>query len=128
MRIVEAIHQMNGARAGRAKAHTEAAGVFGDARGHKGGGLLMTHANITDAVLTLAQRLDDRIDECLSFGYGCGLPSQKGLLTGGSPPRRRECSPKKSSTPCSICKATFVTRGNPACDSGFPLAEILAQE
>jgi hypothetical protein len=61
-RIVETIHQMDRARSGRADADAETAGVFGPSGGHEGCGFFMPNGDVTDPILALSQRFDNRID------------------------------------------------------------------
>ncbi len=62
MGIVEAIEQVNGSRPGRANANTELAGVLCVAAGHKSRGLLMPDPDVLNAIATLSERLDHRVD------------------------------------------------------------------
>ncbi len=61
-RVIESVHQVDGAGPGGADAQPQLAAMLGESAGHEGGGLLMADADIFEPVLTLAHRLDQRID------------------------------------------------------------------
>jgi len=60
--VIEAVEQMDAARAGGGQADAELAGVLGVAARHERGGLLMAHLDEADQLLALPQRLDDAVD------------------------------------------------------------------
>src|ERR1700679_3394177 len=53
---------MDGTRTGGPHAYAESAGVLGVAAGHERSRFLVAHADVTDPVAALAQRLDQGID------------------------------------------------------------------
>ena len=60
--VIEAVEQVEAARAGGGEADAEAARELGVSAGGKCGGLFMAHLNELDAVLALAQGLHDGVD------------------------------------------------------------------
>jgi hypothetical protein len=60
--IVEPVEKMDAAGAGCRDANTEPAGPLGVATSHEGGRLLVPDLNEADAILLLAQGLDDPVD------------------------------------------------------------------
>ena len=62
VRVIEAVKKVDGAGSSRADADAELAGMFGESRSHERRGFLVTHPDISDAVLAFAQRFDDRVD------------------------------------------------------------------
>ena len=60
--VVEAVEKVDGSGARSADADAKLTGVLGEAGRHKGRGFLMTHPDVLDAILTLAQRLNDGVD------------------------------------------------------------------
>jgi hypothetical protein len=61
-RIVEPVHQMHGAWAGGCHADPELARVLRIPGGHEGGGFFVAYRDEANLILSLAQRLDDRVD------------------------------------------------------------------
>src|SRR5581483_9917235 len=55
LRVIEAVQEMNPARAGGGEANAETAGVLGITAGHEGGRLFMPDLDKTDALARLAQ-------------------------------------------------------------------------
>ena len=62
VRVIQAVEKVDGAGARGADTDAKLAGVLGKARRHKGGRFLVTHADVLDPILTLAQRFDDGIN------------------------------------------------------------------
>ena len=60
--VVQTVEQMHRPRPGGADADPEPSGVLGEAGSHEGRRFLMPDADVADAILTFAQRLDDRVD------------------------------------------------------------------
>ena len=60
--VVEAVEQVDAARAGGGQADAQPAGVLGVAAGHERRRLLVAHLDEADRVLALAQRLHDAVD------------------------------------------------------------------
>src|SRR5690349_17909306 len=60
--VIEAVEEVNAARARSCQAHSEPARPFGVAAGHEGRGLLVANLNEPDLLLTLAEGFDDSID------------------------------------------------------------------
>lgn len=60
--VVEAVEEMNAARAGGGDADADAAGEFGIRAGGEGSGFLVPHVDETNAVLVLTQSFEDAVD------------------------------------------------------------------
>ena len=60
--VVKAIEEVDGAGTCGADADAKLTCVFGEAGRHEGRRFLVTHADVLDPILTLAQRLDNGVD------------------------------------------------------------------
>ena len=86
------VHQVHRARPGGGEANAEPSGMLRERRCHEGCGLLVAPAHEGDAVLPLAQGLDDRIDPVADDAeHVRGAPADQRLDedVGGVPVRRR---------------------------------------
>ena len=60
--VIEAVEQVDAARAGGGETDAELARVLGVAARHERGGLLVAHLDEADQLLAFPQRLDDAVD------------------------------------------------------------------
>ena len=60
--VVQAVQQVDAARARGRQAHAQASGELGVAAGHERGGFFVPHMDETDLVLVRAQRFHDAVD------------------------------------------------------------------
>jgi hypothetical protein len=62
LRVVETVEKVNRARPRRRETNANSPGELGVAARHEGRGFLVTHLDVANAVLPLAQRLHDAVD------------------------------------------------------------------
>ena len=72
--LVQAVHQMDRARAGRSDTNAKASGVLGEACSHERRGFLVADSNVANAILTFAQSFNDRINAIADNAEQCVAP------------------------------------------------------